>query len=214
VTELAAAGHFFGERNVTSKAQGLPTRMQPPQEQPDPRDVGEVSFTQLYEENFDFVWRSIRMLGVPADAADDAAQDVFLVAHRRLADFEGRSLPRTWLFAIALRVVSDYRRSRRRKMRLLDEVMHTEPQPARTPFDAAVGSERRDVLLSALDALSEDQRAVFVLADIEELSAPEIASALEVNLNTVYSRLRSARKTMSERLTQLTAAPETGEGAS
>jgi RNA polymerase sigma-70 factor (ECF subfamily) len=168
----------------------------------------EVSFNQLYEQHFDFVWRSIRMLGVPGDAADDAAQDVFVVAHRRLADFEGRALPRTWLFAIAVRVVSDYRRSRRRKMRLLDRVMHNEPEPAKTPFDAAVGSQRRDALLSALEGLSEDQRAVFVLADIEELSAPEIASALDVNLNTVYSRLRSARKLMAERLGQLKAAQD------
>lgn len=160
----------------------------------------EAVFKQLYDQNFDFIWRSIRMLGVPPEAADDAAQDVFLVAHRRLADFEGRSAPRTWLFAIALRVVSDYRRSRRRKLRLLDRVMHTQPEPVHTPFDAAVGSERRDVLLRALDALSDEQRAVFVLADIEELSAPEIASALDVKLNTVYSRLRSARKIMSEQL--------------
>jgi RNA polymerase sigma-70 factor, ECF subfamily len=160
-------------------------------------------FTQLYEEHFDFVWRSVRMLGVAAETADDAAQDVFVVAHRRLADFEGRSLPRTWLFAIAVRVVKDYRRSRRRKMRLLDRVMHMDREPANTPFDAALGSERRDTVLCALEALADEQRAVFVLADIEELSAPEIAQALEVKLNTVYSRLRSARKIMAERLAQL-----------
>jgi RNA polymerase sigma-70 factor (ECF subfamily) len=187
---------------VTGKAQGLPT---PSLAQPEAR------FTELYEENFDFVWRSVRMLGVQLEAADDAAQDVFLVAHRRLTDFEGRSSARTWLFAIAMRVVADYRRSRRRKMRLLDRVMHAEPEPIRTPFDAAVGNERRDVLMSALEALSDEQRAVFVLADIEELSAPEIANALEVNLNTVYSRLRSARKLMTEKLAQLTAAASASE---
>jgi RNA polymerase sigma-70 factor (ECF subfamily) len=188
---------------VTSKAQSLPTlpeRDEPPSAEPEAR------FTQLYEENFDFVWRSVRMLGVQPDAADDAAQDVFLVAHRRLADFEGRSAPRTWLFAIALRVVSDYRRSRRRKMRLLERVMNLDRAPAHTPFDGAVGTEQRDALLSALDALPDDQRAVFVLADVEEMSAPEIASALDVNLNTVYSRLRTARKTMAARLSQLRAA--------
>ena len=175
---------------------GLPT--QPLRSEPPPRP--EASFNELYEENFDFVWRSVRMLGVQLEAADDAAQDVFVVAHRRLADFQGRASPRTWLFAIALRVVADYRRSRRRKVRLLDRVMHTEPEPTRTPFDVAVGSERRDAVLCALEALSDEQRAVFILADIEELSAPEIASALDVKLNTVYSRLRSARKLMAEQL--------------
>lgn len=182
---------------MTGKAQGLPTQPLQTEQQARP----EAGFNELYEQNFDFVWRSVRMLGVQPEAADDATQDVFLVAHRRLADFQGRSSPRTWLFAIALRVVADYRRSQRRKMRLLDRVMHTQPEPTRTPFDVAVGSERRDALLSALEALSEEQRAVFVLADIEELSAPEIASALDVNLNTVYSRLRGARKLMAEQLT-------------
>ena len=192
---------------MTGKAQSLPTQSLGA----DAKALPEASFTELYEDNFDFVWRSVRMLGVQLEAADDAAQDVFLVAHRRLADFQGRSSARTWLFAIALRVVADYRRSRRRKMRLLDRVMHTQPEPIRTPFDAAVGSERRDTLLCALDALSDEQRAVFVLADIEEMSAPEIASALEVNLNTIYSRLRSARKLMAEQLAQLTAAADRTE---
>lgn len=169
----------------------------------------DARFTQLYEEHFDFVWRSVRMLGVPVDAADDAAQDVFLVAHRRLDDFEGRSGARTWLFAIALRVVSDFRRSRRRKLRLLERVMRTEPAPTHTPFDAAVGNERRDALLCALDGLPDEQRAVFVLADIEEMSAPEIATALDVNLNTVYSRLRSARKSVGAHLSKLQ--PNQGE---
>jgi RNA polymerase sigma-70 factor (ECF subfamily) len=188
---------------VTSKAHTLPTCP----DQNEPQAVApEARFTQLYEENFDFVWRSVRMLGLLPDAADDAAQDVFLVAHRRLADFEGRSAPRTWLFAIAIRVVSDHRRSRRRKMRLLERVMRLDRAPAHTPFDAAVGTEQRDALLSALDALPDDQRAVFVLADVEEMSAPEIASTLDVNLNTVYSRLRAARKTMADRLSQLRAA--------
>jgi RNA polymerase sigma-70 factor (ECF subfamily) len=196
---------------VTSKAQGRPTGPHPNEPPQEPTSTPAITapealFTQLYEEYFDFIWRSVRMLGVPSDAADDAAQDVFLVAHRRLADFEGRSRPRTWLFAIALRVVNDFRRSRRRKMRLLERVMTMDREPANSPFDAAVGAEHRGALLWALEALPDDQRAVFVLADVEEMSAPEIASALEVNLNTVYSRLRTARKTMAARLSQLEAA--------
>src|SRR5215510_5968547 len=77
-------------------------------------------FSELYEQHFDFVWRSARYLGEPDASLDDAVQDVFLVAYRRFQDFEARSSPRTWLFAITMRVISDHRRSRRRKTRLID----------------------------------------------------------------------------------------------
>jgi len=143
------------------------------------------------------------MMGLAAEAADDAAQDVFLVAHRRLVDFEARSSPRTWLFAIALRVVSDHRRSRRRRMRLLKRAGSMDRIPIETPFDSMASAERRAVLLALLAELPEPQRNVFVLAELEELAAPEIAAALDVNLNTVYSRLRAARKIVAARLQTL-----------
>jgi RNA polymerase sigma-70 factor, ECF subfamily len=159
-------------------------------------------FAELYEHNFAFVWRSVRMLGLSADAVDDAVQDVFLVAHRRLADFEARSSPRTWLFAIVLRVVSDHRRSRRRRLHLLERALmhtHTHATGAKgssSPYEATLNAQRRDLLLSALARLPDEQRAIFILAELEEMSAPEISAALEVNVNTVYSRLRIARRAM------------------
>ena len=152
------------------------------------------------------------MMGLAPDSADDATQDVFLVAHRRYADFEERASARTWLFAIALRVVSGHRRSRRRKFRLFERILGMELEPAEKAGDVADDLDRRDKIMTALDALPDDQRAVLVLADIEEMSAPEIASALDVKLNTVYSRLRSARKTMAARLQQLEAAAPTEQG--
>jgi RNA polymerase sigma-70 factor (ECF subfamily) len=157
-------------------------------------------YSELYEEHFEFVWRSARYLGEPPSTLDDAVQDVFLVAYRRFQDFEARSSPRTWLFAITLRVVSDHRRSRRRKTRLLDSVKRMITGPVATPFDQTAHAEQGRALMSALEGLSEDQRAVFVMADLEELSAPEIASVLRVNLNTVYSRLRSARREVANAL--------------
>jgi RNA polymerase sigma-70 factor, ECF subfamily len=160
-------------------------------------------FTELYEQYFGFVWRSVRMMGLASDAADDAAQDVFLVAHRRLVDFEARSAPRTWLFAITLRVVSDHRRSRRRRMRLLERAGSMDRVPIETPEGTTASAEQRAALLALLAELPEEQRAVFVLAELEELAAPEIAAALDVNLNTVYSRLRAARKMMASRLRTL-----------
>ena len=62
------------------------------------------AFERVYEEHFDFVWRSLRRLGVPRSALDDAVQEVFLVVHRRLAEFEGRSSLKTWLFGIAVHI--------------------------------------------------------------------------------------------------------------
>jgi RNA polymerase sigma-70 factor (ECF subfamily) len=159
-------------------------------------------YTELYERHFEFVWRSARYLGEPPSSLDDAVQDVFLVAYRRFQDFEARSSPRTWLFAITLRVVSDHRRSRRRKTRLLDGVKRMFTGTVPTPHDHMSHAERSRALISALDALNDDQRAVFVMADLEELSAPEIASVLKVNLNTVYSRLRTARREVAARLPQ------------
>jgi RNA polymerase sigma-70 factor (ECF subfamily) len=157
-------------------------------------------FSELYEQHFDFVWRSARYLGEPDSSLDDAVQDVFLVAYRRFQDFEARSSPRTWLFAITLRVVSDHRRGRRRKTRLLDSITRMFSQASSTPFDHAAHAEGGRALLAALDTLTAEQRATFVMADLEELSAPEIAGVLNVNLNTVYSRLRSARQAVSRRL--------------
>ena len=76
-----------------------------------------LDFTAVYEEHFAFVWRSMRRLGVPDRLLDDAAQDVFIVVHRRLGEFEGRSTLKSWLFAIARRVAHDHRRRVGRKER-------------------------------------------------------------------------------------------------
>lgn len=159
-------------------------------------------FTELYLGYYAFVLRSLHTLGAPPDAAEDAAQDVFLVAHRRLADFDVRDAPGTWLFAIALRVVSAHRRSWRRRMRLLDRARGVLPEPGRTPFEDTLQTERQNMLRRILDQLPEAQRSVFHLSDLEGMSAPEIAERLGLNLNTVYSRLRTARRAVSERLMQ------------
>jgi RNA polymerase sigma-70 factor, ECF subfamily len=119
-------------------------------------------------------------------------QDVFVTVYRKLADFEGRSSVKTWIFGILRHTVNDTRRSARRKP---VAALEHEPEDAvgLGPAEAAQRKEGAALLQQALAALPEDQREVFVLAELEQLSAPEIASALDVNLNTVYSRLRSAR---------------------
>lgn len=151
-----------------------------------------ADFEAVYDAYFDFVWRSVRRLGVPEAAIDDAVQDVFVVVYRRLADFERRSTIKTWIFGIALRVVKTHRRTAARKP--------TEPLPDVLPGkgrDPQQETERRqalDVLDQILDRMDEDKRAVFVMAELEQMTAPEIAEVTETKLNTVYSRLRAARR--------------------
>jgi len=160
---------------------------------------------ELYQEHFAFVWRTVRRLGVPPALVDDAVQDVFNVAHRRLAEFEGRSSPRTWLFAIARRVVADHRRRAART---------TAPLPAELedgaagPLESAQRAEAARLVHAILETLDEDKRAVFVLADLEQMPAPEIAQALDIGVNTVYSRLRAARAAFEAALLRLRAREE------
>ncbi len=152
-----------------------------------------VGFDQVYTEHFSFVWRSLRRLGVRESHLDDATQEVFMVVHRRLSDFEGRSSVRTWLFGIALRVAKDHRRWLRRKDPH-EELPETLADKGPTAFDQLARREAAAVLDGLLDAIPDERRAVFILVELEQQSAPEVAAALGIPLNTAYSRLRLARE--------------------
>jgi RNA polymerase sigma-70 factor, ECF subfamily len=146
----------------------------------------------IYQENFELVWRGLRRLGVPISSVDDASQDVFLVVHRRLADFEGRSTLRSWIFGIAVHVARHYRRLAARAanedpdMLLVDDARSN-------PAQQLEDQQARQLVYAALDRLSEAHREAFVLCDIEEMTAREAAKLLGIPENTVYSRLRHAR---------------------
>lgn len=146
----------------------------------------------VFREHHAFVWRSLVHLGLPAPTADDALQDVFLVVHRRIGHFDGRTSLRNWLYGIARRVASEYRRGTRRAIRTLhvvpDPDIHAAPDVLSSRVSAA---ERVRQILSELD---EDKREVFILAELEGMTAVEIAEALQLNVNTVYGRLRAARQ--------------------
>lgn len=153
------------------------------------------SFAAVYAECFPFVWRSVRRLGVYESAVDDVVQEIFVVVHRRLSDFEGRSSIRTWLFGIVLRVVREHRRSVRRKSPLSAGDADLVPTDAEhAPDERAAKAEAARTLHAILDELDDEKREVFVLAELEQMTAPEIVEALGVPLNTVYSRLRVARE--------------------
>ena len=169
--------------------------------------MAEASFRQVYEEHFRFVWRSLRRLGVRDSDVPDVTQEVFMIVHRKLGEFEGRSKMTTWLFGIAMRVARDHRQSApvRREI-ATDEGALTglpDPQP-----DAAAELERRQrrvILERILDELPEEQRTVFVLFELEALSGLEIAELLDVPTGTVHSRLRLAREAFRRSLTRFEA---------
>jgi RNA polymerase sigma-70 factor (ECF subfamily) len=153
-----------------------------------------LEFEAVYEAEFDFVWRSLRLLGVSPSAVEDATQDVFSVVSRRLAGFEGRSSLRTWLFAILQRVAANQRRTSRRKERPLAPLEEGAASLDPTQHTQLEAAESIDLVQRFCDRLDADRRAVFVLALLEELPAPEVSEALGIPVNTVYSRVRNLRE--------------------
>lgn len=158
-----------------------------------------MTFAETYDTHFHFVWKTLRHLGVPEDDLADVAQEVFLIVHRRLPHFEYRSRMTTWLFSICIHAARD----RRRKAHVRREVAHADldhtdldvTDPSR---DQLAGLERKDDLAlfdAGLEGMNLDQRAVFLLFEIQGERSEDIANALEIPLGTVYSRLRLARET-------------------
>jgi RNA polymerase sigma-70 factor (ECF subfamily) len=156
----------------------------------------------MYEGHVDFVWRNLRRLGVSEADVDDRTQEVFVVAHRRFAEFVDRGHgPRAWLFQIVLRVASDARRHTRRHPEVPDgglamDRASIEPQQT----EAIARREALSRLDAALASIDLSRRAVLVLHEIEEMTAREIASVLGIPLNTVYSRLRVGRLELEQAL--------------
>lgn len=167
--------------------------MKHPGAQPlDPRPASPPTLEQVYRDHADFVWRVLRTLGVEDAGRDDAFHEVFMVVHRRLADYDGRASLSSWLFGITRNVALHHRRSHARHQRRL--TVAPEPSPAPGPDDVVARLEARALVERFLATLGDDQRLVFVLSEIEGLRMPEIAEQLGVNLNTLYARLASARR--------------------
>lgn len=155
-----------------------------------------LSFLDVYEQYVDFAWASARRLGVPPESMDDVVQEAFIVVHQRLHTLHRPEAIRSWVYGIVRRTVSHYHRARRAKSAAGAPTIDADSieTDLRTPFELAEQSDQVKLLESLLLELTPLQREVFVLAEIEELSAPEIAEALNIPLNTAYSRLRVARQ--------------------
>jgi RNA polymerase sigma-70 factor (ECF subfamily) len=154
-----------------------------------------LTFRQVYDTYFAFVWRAAANRGVPDAALDDVVQEVFLVVHRKLGEFEGRSTVRTWLSSVVRRVVSGHVRKRGNQP-AAEEPLLEEPAAA-VIEEPAVETERRAALAVLDDLLAkmmDVQREVFVLYELEEMTVREIADLTGANENTVQTRLRAARR--------------------
>lgn len=157
--------------------------------------------TRLFAQHADFVQRALLRSGVPAADVDDALQEVFLVVANRLDSYVERGAMRPWLFVIARQVALHTLRSERRRARQPLELVQVSPQD--DPHQNLQRREAISIVHQFLSELDERLAQVFYLAEIEQFSVPEIAAALSVKLNTVYSRLRLARQRFEQRLAAL-----------
>ncbi len=151
------------------------------------------SFDDVYAEQIGFVWRTLATFGVAPAQIEDAVQDVFVIVHRKLPEWDGGAAITTWLFAIGRRVASTYRRrvDARRTTPLEDAA---EPADDADTFAAMSRAQAAATVLAILETLDEDKRVVFALVELEQMSVPDVARMLDLNLNTAYSRLRLARQ--------------------
>jgi RNA polymerase sigma-70 factor (ECF subfamily) len=173
-----------------------------PAVEPEPANAG-ARVEQLYAEHVAMVWSGLRRLGVPESSIEDAVQDVFLVAHRRLIDFEGRSSIKTWLYGIVLRVAKDYRRAQVRhaqRVERLAEILSVDSAAAQTPVKEAERREANRALHSILAELDEDHREVLVLVELEELSVRDAADVLHLHVRSCQRRLRAAHAAFEKKL--------------
>lgn len=159
-------------------------------------------FRLIFETECSFVWNTLRRLGIPDRDADDAAQDVFVVVHRHLHEFDPTRPLRPWLFGICYRVALAHRRRARTTRERLDEVRDV-PDSSRGADEQLEQAQARDLVRRALDALDLDRRALIVMHEYEGYPVPQIAETLGVPLNTAYSRLRLAREQFAVQVKRL-----------
>lgn len=148
---------------------------------------------EIFDQHAPYVWRTLRYSGVAPSDLQDVCQEVFLVIHRRLPDFEGRSSLKTWIYQVCLRVAAGYRRRAhlRREQIMAEPPEHAAPN---TPSEALEEHAARETLRQLLEGLDAAKREVFVLYEIEERPMTEVAEIVGCPLRTAYSRLEAARK--------------------
>jgi RNA polymerase sigma-70 factor (ECF subfamily) len=162
----------------------------------------------IFETHGDFVWRALARSGVRDADLRDATQEVFIIVARKLAEREGTSSLTTWLYGIAVRVAANHRRKAHRKHESLTDVFPeiSREDDADDPERAVAHEQARVRLAEILDQLPVDQRIVFMMFELEEMTCPAIAEALGIPLGTVYTRLRAGRALFEERAREVAGA--------
>jgi RNA polymerase sigma-70 factor (ECF subfamily) len=152
-----------------------------------------AAFQVVFKAESPYVWNTLKRLGVPDRDLEDVTHDVFMTVYRRFDDYDATRPVRPWLFGIAFRTASRYR-DLARHQREVSADSYEVPDETPNADDQLAAHQARQLLNRALDSVDIDQRAAFVMHDIDGFSVPEIATALSIPLNTVYSRLRLARE--------------------
>jgi RNA polymerase sigma-70 factor (ECF subfamily) len=159
----------------------------------DATKVRKASFHALFERELDYVWTSLRRLGVHSRDVEDVAQEVFMQLHQRLDQYDPSRPIRPWLFAFAFRCASDWRRLSRHRVEASGDPdkWAGESASADTILERA---QDHALVMAALERVDLERRAVLILYELDELPMKDIAEALGIPLFTAYSRLRVARQ--------------------
>lgn len=157
-----------------------------------------TGFEALYRRHFELVWSLTGHFGVPTGARDDVAQEVWMTIHRRLTAIDSGASTRAWVAAITRNVALHHHRTHARRSRKHEALSHVVLD--RTMPDAL---EQRTTIDRSLGQLDDEQREVFLLVAVEELTGPEVSEILGIPVNTVYSRLRLARARLARIVTSL-----------
>jgi RNA polymerase sigma-70 factor (ECF subfamily) len=169
----------------------------------DPPPALPMDFAEVYRTFFDHVCRWTRALGGPEAERDDLVQDVFLIVHRRLPDFDGKNVA-GWLYQITRHRVRDFRRLQWFRLLLSSSPADESLTSATQGPETELASKQQEALLSGLlSKLPQAQRAAFVLFEIDGYSGEEIARLEGIPINTVWARIHKARTKLSAHIVRL-----------
>ena len=164
--------------------------------------IAAPDFLSVFQNHVAYVWHTLRRLGIQEADLEDVAHDVFIQVYRQLDQYDPGRPIRPWLFAFAFRKASEHRRQSRFRLEVLGEPADP-PDIAPTALDQVLRLEALNLGHAALAELELGQRAVFVLHELDDCAMPEVALALEIPLNTAYSRLRLARAEFAKAVRRL-----------
>jgi len=171
-------------------------------------DAPQLEFEPIMREHAAFVWRVLVRHGVVESQLEDVSQDVFLTLHRSLPRFEGRSSLRTFIYGICRRVASNHRQLAVHRREVITDAL-PEPPPvgdrAGDAFETLADKQSLELVQALVARLPDEQREVFMLYEVDELTMREIAETQGCSQNTLFSRLYAARKALAAELARLRA---------